>query len=255
MNGIYQSVGENEGKKSIDFYSYFNKSGRVSKRKHITRDWDSTKNLARMPDGQVRSILGYAGESLVIGRALACGYNLFFKAWRDSKYDAVLDAAGQLFRIEIKQSGKGKTISATSGGRSGAQISRQARSRETVLSPTDSDFLIGIHTFSGKCWIVPTEVVHIRNRKSIPTPSLDEYAEKWRIFSDPPFGLSLADIHKGFCNRDLRELQTIGKKMGLSNPSSLNYKFSPRSRTVKLKDLHDWYVLEIWRSIFVKLSV
>ena len=38
----------------------------------------------------------------MIGRALACGYNLFFKAWRDSSYDAVLDHNGILFRIEIK---------------------------------------------------------------------------------------------------------------------------------------------------------
>ena len=80
--------------------------------------WNETRNLAGLQEGLVRSILGYAGESLVIGRALACGYNLFFKAWRDSKYDAVLDAAGVLFRIEIKQSGDGSEISCTSGGRS-----------------------------------------------------------------------------------------------------------------------------------------
>lgn len=73
------------------------------------------------------------GESLVIGRALACGYNLFFKAWRDSKYDAVLDAVGQLFRVEIKQSGDGTQLSCTSGGRSGAQISLEAAYRATLL--------------------------------------------------------------------------------------------------------------------------
>ena len=109
---------------------------------HDKGDWTFTQNIAGLPEGQVRSILGYAGESLVIGRALACGYNLFFKAWRDSKYDAVLDTGGQLFRIEIKQSGDGSQISCTSGGRSGAQISRDAASREEVLSPEESDFLI-----------------------------------------------------------------------------------------------------------------
>jgi hypothetical protein len=79
-------------------------------------DWRDTKNLAGVDQGNFRSILGYAGESLVIGRALVAGYNLFFKAWRDSKYDAVLDHGGELFRIEIKQSGEGKQISCTSGG-------------------------------------------------------------------------------------------------------------------------------------------
>jgi hypothetical protein len=85
-------------------------------------NWNKTRNLAELPYGLVRSILGYAGESLVIGRALACGFNLFFKAWRDSKYDAVLDAAGVLFRIEIKQSGDVTQISCTSGGRSGRGV-------------------------------------------------------------------------------------------------------------------------------------
>jgi hypothetical protein len=65
--------------------------------------WESTKNIVQMPTGNFRSILWYAGESLAIGRALVCGYNLFFKAWRDAKYDAVLDANGTLYRLEIKQ--------------------------------------------------------------------------------------------------------------------------------------------------------
>lgn len=213
-------------------------------------EWNLTRNLAGLPEGQVRSILGYAGESLVIGRALACGYNLFFKAWRDSKYDAVLDASGQLFRIEIKQSGDGTQISCTSGGRSGAQISREVDSREEVLSPEDSDFLVGVHTFSGACWIIPTEVVYFRNRKSLPTPSLEAYLEKWKIFSQPPFDLSLQEIRKGFRSLELHELEKLGSRMGLKKPKSLSYQFSQTSREVTLSSYREWYILEIWRSIF-----
>ena len=216
-------------------------------------DWTATRNLAGLPEGLVRSILGYAGESLVIGRALACGYNLFFKAWRDSKYDAVLDASGQLFRIEIKQSGDGTAISCTSGGRSGAQISRDADSREEVLSPEDSDFLIGVHTFSGTCWVIPTEVVHFRNRNSLRTVSLEAYVEKWKIFSQPPFDLSLEEIKNGFRKKDLSELEELGSRIGLRKPSNLTYQFSSSSRAVTLPNLHSWYVLEIWRSIFEAL--
>ena len=81
--------------------------------------WDSTKNIVDMPNGNFRSILGYAGESLAIGRALVCGYNLFFKAWRDAKYDAVLDANGVLHRLEIKQTSGNSSLSTSSGGRTG----------------------------------------------------------------------------------------------------------------------------------------
>lgn len=216
-------------------------------------DWTATRNLAGLPEGLVRSILGYAGESLVIGRALACGYNLFFKAWRDSKYDAVLDATGQLFRIEIKQSGDGAQISCTSGGRSGAQISREADSREEVLSPEDSDFLIGVHTFSGTCWVIPTEVVHFRNRNSLRTASLESYIEKWKIFSKPPFDLTLEEIRKGFRNLSIEDLEKLGSRIGLSKPKDLSYQFSPTSRAVNLPSYREWYILEIWRSIFEAL--
>lgn len=215
--------------------------------------WSATQNLARLPDGQVRSILGYAGESLVIGRALACGYNLFFKAWRDSKYDAVLDAHGELFRVEIKQSGDGTQLSCTSGGRSGAQISRDAASREIVLSPDESDFLIGVHTFSGKCWIVPTEVIFYRNRKSNPTWSLNDYEEKWGIFAEPPLGFTLAEIRRGFRHLDEPGLAEIANRIGIRSAPELMYKFSARSQAVVLASLKDWYVLEIWRTIFLAL--
>lgn len=237
-----------EKKSGIDFWVHFKESLYMSNYSHA--DWTATKNLAGLSDGLVRSILGYAGESLVIGRALACGYNLFFKAWRDSKYDAVLDARGQLFRVEIKQTGDGTKLSCTSGGRSGAQISRQADSREEVLSPEDSDFLIGVHTFSGTCWVVPTEVVFFRNRSTLNTNSLEPYKEKWKIFSKPPFGLDLEIIRKGFRNLDQAELESLGSQVGLSKPENLAYSFSPSSREIELHSLRDWYVLEIWRTIF-----
>ena len=216
-------------------------------------DWTQTQNLAGLPEGQVRSILGYAGESLVIGRALACGYNLFFKAWRDSKYDAVLDSGGQLFRVEIKQSGDGTQLSCTSGGRSGAQISRDVASREEVLSPDESDFLIGVHTFRGKCWVVPTEVIYFRNRKSNPTWSLKDFEEKWQIFSKPPFGFTMEEIRIGFRYRSLDELEAIASRIGINQPPSLQYKFSERSQAVQLLSNREWYILEIWRRIFTSL--
>ena len=213
-------------------------------------NWGNTRNLAELPEGLVRSILGYAGESLVIGRALACGYNLFFKAWRDSKYDAVLDATGVLFRVEIKQSGDGSEISCTSGGRSGQQISRDAGSREQVLSPDESDFLIGVHTFSGKCWIVPTEVIFFRGADTNKTWSLSEYEAKWKIFSQPPAGFTLQEIQKGFRHLSEIDLASTALKLGITASPELHYKFTPRNKVRTLPSARHWYILEIWRAIF-----
>ena len=114
----------------------------------MSSTWQDSLNIANLDPGGQRSILGYAGESLVIGRALVCGYNLFFKAWRDSKYDAVLDHDGILYRVEIKQSRDGEQLSLTSGGRSGQQINKQAASREEIVSTKDCEILIGVHSLS-----------------------------------------------------------------------------------------------------------
>jgi len=215
--------------------------------------WLETKNLANLPEGTARSILGYAGESLVIGRALACGFNLFFKAWRDSKYDAVLDADGELFRIEIKQTGNGKDISCTSGGRSGRQINRNAGSREAVISTKDSDFLIGVNTFTGKCWIIPTEVIQIRNRLRNSTSSLEDYFEKWTIFTSPPAGLKMEEIRKGFMSLPTLELKSLATRLGIIEKPSVRYKFYSKGHTSTLKAKRHWYILEIWRVIYSKI--
>jgi hypothetical protein len=106
--------------------------------------WTHTVNIGEMPQGSFRSIAGYASESLVVGRAMLCGYIIFVKAWRDSKYDAVLDANGSLFRIEIKGTAGISTISTSSGGRAGEQISREAESRERPLSKVDCDWIVNV---------------------------------------------------------------------------------------------------------------
>jgi len=216
-------------------------------------DWGNTKNVAGVGDGNYRSILGYAGESLVIGRALVAGYNLFFKAWRDSKYDAVMDVSGSLLRIEIKQTGDGSQVSVTSGGRSGAQISRSANSREQVLSTADCDFLIAIHSLSGKCWIVPTEVVELRNQHSISTKALDLYAERWEVFMNLPTGITLNDLRIGFRKRDLSELVSLSQTLGINEAPTLSYLFPPRTRRV-LHKYEDWYALKIWEAIFTNVA-
>ncbi len=220
----------------------------------MSEGWAWSKNLAGLPRGSDSSIVGYAGESIAIGRALACGFILFFKAWSDSKYDAVLDAKGELFRIEIKQTGSGKSISTKSGWRSGKNVVKSGpnKPKAKVLDPDQCDFLVGVHTFSGKCWIIPVEVVQIRNRGSLNTNTLSIYEEKWAIFADPPFGFTIEEIRKGFRNYSLADLEQIAENIGIPRGTSRNYRVSnaPRTRPIRLSNRKSWYVLEIWREIF-----
>lgn len=214
--------------------------------------WDKTKNLVNIDAGNYRSILGYAGESLAIGRALVCGYNLFFKAWRDAKYDAVLDASGTLFRIEIKQT-SGTHLSVTSGGRSGKQIDKTADSREEVLSTKDCDFVIGTHSMSAKCWIIPVEVISIARKKSLHPRFLENFEEKWEIFKYQDKNISVSDIKNGFEQKNERDIDNICTKLGIENIQETKIPFSTRTFVDNISD-KEKKVLLIWMKIFEELT-
>lgn len=213
--------------------------------------WESTKNIVQMPSGNFRSILGYAGESLAIGRALVCGYNLFFKAWRDAKYDAVLDANGVLFRLEIKQTSGNTSLSTSSGGRTGQQIDRTAGSREAPLSTSDCDFILGVQSLNGTCWIIPVEIVEILNRKSLTFQFLPYFEEKWEIFVFSNNAISNDLILRGFNTLDDFELDTICKSLNLDVPLNPSIKIGKRTN-INLES-RDWKIINIWLSIFSSL--
>jgi len=202
--------------------------------------WQNYKNLSQLPPGSFRSIYGYAGESLAIGRALQCGFNLFFKAWRDSAYDAVLDYDGNLFRIEIKGSSIG-SLSVTSGGRSGQQISKTAGSRQHLLRKTDCDFLLGIDSLNADCYIIPIEVIHIFGLQSLSYNRIELFKEKWGIF----LGLKIRnrtifspdDILNGFNGCTRNYLKNICCKYNISISKGRNYPWDGFGRNNQIKNI------------------
>jgi hypothetical protein len=214
--------------------------------------WTHTVNIAGMPGGSFRSIAGYASESLVVGRAMLCGYIIFVKAWRDSKYDAVLDANGSLFRIEIKGTAGTTTISTSSGGRAGEQISREAESRERPLSKVDCDWLIATTSMDSHCWVIPIEFIEILGVLSINLPHLELFKEKWSVFvtQDPnvkPY------LKSGYRDLDDVKIQEIANSMGIDLAiASERYSFDSSNNRLKKYELipKDRLVIAIWEKIF-----
>lgn len=217
--------------------------------------WAQTVNIAKMTDGSFRSIAGYASESLVVGRAMLCGYIIFVKAWRDSKYDAVLDANGSLFRIEIKGTSGDKTISTSSGARSGEQISRDAESRERPLSKIDCDWLIATTSMDSHCWIIPIEFIEILGLLSISLSDLDKFKEKWDIFvSQDPYIQPY--LKTGFRELSEYRILQIANSLGVDPEISKEiYSFDPENKRKKKYSLpeKDRLVIAIWEKIFTNL--
>lgn len=214
--------------------------------------WSSTVNIGAMPAGSFRSIAGYASESLVVGRAMLCGYIIFIKAWRDSKYDAVLDANGNLFRIEIKGTSTGSDISTSSGGRSGEQISRKVKSRERPLSKIDCDWLIATTSMDSHCWVVPIELIEILGVKTIKLQHLERYKEKWSIFitNNPNINPYLKS---GYRDLDEESIRSIARSFGIDETvATTPFSFVPMDRRVKRFNLSekDRLIVAIWEAVF-----
>lgn len=219
--------------------------------------WNSTVNISRMPDGSFRSLAGYASESLVVGRAMLCGFIIFVKAWRDSKYDAVLDVHGSLYRIEIKGTAGDSDISTSSGGRSGEQISREVESREKPLSTDDCDWLIATTSMNSYCWIVPIEFIEILGLMKLTIKHIDIFKEKWDIFTSKDPNIQ-PYLKTGYKNLPIEELERIALNLGIDlNKISSTFTFDPNNNRLKKYTLSnkDRLIIAIWEKIYNNIIV
>jgi hypothetical protein len=222
--------------------------------------WNKTVNIAGMVDGSFRSIAGYASESLVVGRAMLCGFIIFVKAWRDSKYDAVLDANGALYRIEIKGTAGTSDISTTSGGRSGEQINRATKSREKPLSTEDCDWLIATTSMDSHCWIVPIEFIEILGLTKLTIKHIDLFKEKWEIFNSlntniQPF------LKNGYKNLSTAEIENICLNLNIDidffkDKINQTFRFDKNNNRLKKYklDYKNRLVIAIWEKVFSEIK-
>lgn len=213
-------------------------------------DWSENYVLIDTNNDKGRSITGHATESLVVGRALLCGYNLFISAFPSAKYDAVLDSHGNLYRIEIKGSST-RSISLTSGGRSGQQIDRNVESRTSIVSKDDADFIVGINKFNGDCYIIPTEVVNILNRKSLSFGALEVFKEKWKIFLRETIDPKI--LKSGLLSMSEDELLNFDNSFSFDTSLTVDDYQWPRTRKGYKEGFSekDILVLELWKHVFL----
>lgn len=212
-------------------------------------DFSDKINLVGLPEGNFRSINGYASEYLVIGRALQCGYVTNFRAWRDAPYDLIIDYNGLLYRVEIK----GSTVdsfSVTGGSRSGKQIDRTAKSRTHIVSRDDCEFLIGITGRDCKCFILPIDVIEIFNMQSLRLSKLKIFEEKWEVLMGVKGIFTSREIHRGFISLELSQLKQIIAKCDISITLG-EYEWDGFKKGI-IKNLSEKekLVLDIWKFIY-----
>lgn len=168
--------------------------------------------------GTYRSLNGAADENIFTGRASKAGFYCFFKVWRDMPYDAVLDYKGVLYRVEVKGSSK-NTFSVTRGSRSGKQIVR-GRSRTRTLSREDCDFVVGVDSNTGDCYIIPEDVVEILDINSLGHVALTNYYEKWKLFMYEDNFLSKEQTRDGIRSMSFTELNALAERLEIVVPTT-----------------------------------
>lgn len=208
------------------------------------------KNITGVSNGSYRSLNGAADENVFIGKATKAGFCLFFKAWRDMPYDAVLDYEGVLFRVEVKGASQDKggitQFNVTRGGRSGQQINRSTPSRSRLINRDDCDFVVGVNSDNGDCYIIPTDFIEIVGRKNISTKTVTTFKEQWKLFAFGGGMLSGAQTRDGLNTLSLPDLQTLGRSLGVTIPLS---DYTVKGTTVKISNEKDKWILLIWEKL------
>tara|TARA_B100001121_G_C18580698_1_gene569605 strand:+ start:181 stop:873 length:693 start_codon:yes stop_codon:yes gene_type:complete len=226
------------------------------------KNFKDNLNITKLKPGSWRSMLGYAGQEIALGRLLSCGFNVARSLWRDGKYDGALDVNNVMIKIEIKSSTT-TNYSVTSGQRGGLSIRKEVKSgeesREEILKKDDADFLVGVSLLDGTCCIVPIEIVSICKRKSLPIKSLEIYKEKFKIFLGfKKFGITTENIKYGFSHKDIPELEEIIDKLkitksNLKKEDNFNY---PKEKILKSisknikTDYKNSLILDIWSFLY-----
>jgi hypothetical protein len=208
------------------------------------------KNITSQSAGTYRSLNGAADENIFIGKATKAGFFLFFKAWRDMPYDAVLDHMGILFRVEVKGASvnkQGKTqFNVTRGGRSGKQIDKSAPSRTRLIERADCDFVVGVNSDNGDCYIIPTDFIEIVGHQNLTTKTVEVFKEQWKLFTFGPGRLDGEATRDGLRKKALSDLQSIGRSLGVSAPAAV-YKVA--GTNLKITAEEDKWILSIWEKL------
>lgn len=202
------------------------------------------KNITDLDEsGTFRSLNGAADENVFIGKASKAGFFCFFKVWRDMPYDAVLDYDNILYRVEVKGSSTG-TYDLTRGGRSGAQINRNAENRTRRITRDDCDFVVCVDSNNGDCFILPVDILDITNRQSFKTGALEPFKEKWKLFIYDEYRLTGGQTRDGLCSLNLVELKAIADRIGAVVPIRA---FAPTgTRGLRISDEKEKTILAIW---------
>ena len=146
-------------------------------------------NINNIDSGVMTANAGDSAQFLFVSRAILAGFNCSNVDVRSSRYDAVIDYKGKIFKVQIKGV-TGDTISFKDRDRGGRGIdTHNERNIGKRITSADCDIYAAVDKQLGICYLIPMKdiddwpdddikSVNVNDQRIIP------YRENWGIISE-----------------------------------------------------------------------
>lgn len=143
-----------------------------------------SNNLLNLESGVMTANSGDSAQFLFVSRAILAGYNCSNVDVRSSRYDAVIDFRGELFKVQVKGI-TGNTVSFKDRDRGGRGIdTHNSRNIGKRITSEDCDIYVAVDKQIGICYIIPMKDIDPwtdEEIKSVNIDRLSQYKENWNI--------------------------------------------------------------------------
>lgn len=186
---VYKSIIEssklNEGKKRIISNNLLKTT---EKSVYLLLKNGFSTNRTNINSGTMTANAGDSAQFLFISRAILAGYNCSNVDVRSSRYDAVIDYEGDIFKVQVKGI-SGNTISFKDRDRGGIGIdSTNVHNIGKIITKEDCDIYVAVDKQVGICYIIPMNEIDKKyspkEKISINISELEEYKENWTVIDD-----------------------------------------------------------------------
>lgn len=144
-------------------------------------------NLQKINTGIMTANAGDSAQFLFLARAILVGLNCSNVDVRSSRYDAIVDYKGKLFRIQVKGV-SGTSISFKDRDRGGQGIdTSHERNKGKRITSDDCDIYVAVDKKVGICYLVPMNWVDTLDNsqfKSVKLKNIEIFKENWNIFDE-----------------------------------------------------------------------
>jgi hypothetical protein len=144
-------------------------------------------NLQKINSGIMTANAGDSAQFLFLARAILVGLNCSNVDVRSSRYDAIVDYKGKLFRIQVKGVSDAN-ISFKDRDRGGQGIdTSHERNQGKRITSKDCDIYVAVDKKVGLCYLIPMNWVDTLDDSqivSVKLQSVEHFRENWNIFDD-----------------------------------------------------------------------